>query len=38
MAIEVETKDCTALSDGDLAEMADLWLPRIVAGLGHDWI
>ena len=24
MAIEVETKDCTALSDGDLAEMADL--------------
>ena len=20
------------------AEMADLWLPRIVAGLGHDWI
>ena len=24
MAIEVETKDCTSLSDGDLAEMADL--------------
>lgn len=24
MAIEVETKDCTALSDGELAEMADL--------------
>ena len=24
MAIEVETKDCTALADGELAEMADL--------------
>jgi hypothetical protein len=24
MAIEVETKDCTALSDGELAELADL--------------
>ena len=24
MAFEVETKDCTSLSDGDLAEMADL--------------
>ena len=24
MAIEVETKDCTALSDAELAEMADL--------------
>ena len=24
MTFEVETKDCTALSDGELAEMADL--------------
>src|SRR3982751_2013531 len=24
MAIEVETKDCTQLSDGELAEMADI--------------
>ena len=24
MAIEVETKDCTALSDAELAEMADI--------------
>ena len=24
MSIEVETKDCTALSDAELAEMADL--------------
>ena len=24
MAIEVDTKDCTALTDADLAELADL--------------
>jgi hypothetical protein len=28
MAIQVETKDCTAISDGELAEMADLCAER----------
>jgi len=25
------------LEDADDAELADFWLPRLVAGLGHDW-
>ena len=28
MSIEVETKDCTSLSDAELAEMADLCVDR----------
>src|SRR6202451_3071971 len=28
MSIVVNTKDCTALSDAELAEMADLWADR----------
>ena len=30
MTFDVETKDCTALSDGELADMADI----VAAGLG----
>ena len=45
MAIEVETKDCTALSDSELAEMADLCAsgPRayeagMLSKLVEDWV
>ena len=45
MAIEVETKDCTALSDAELAEMADICADgpsRFEAGLlskqAEEWV
>lgn len=45
MAIEVETKDCSALTDGELAELADMGAGTAVDfGVGHiskakeDWV
>ena len=45
MAIEVETKDCTALSDAEQAEMADLCAagPRpyeagLLSKLAEEWV
>jgi hypothetical protein len=45
MAIEVETKDCTALSDGELAEMADIcadgptrWEAGLLSKQAEDWV
>jgi hypothetical protein len=35
MAIQVETKDCTALTDADLAEMADMMGAGAVFEIGH---